>query len=54
MEIDSLIPKYVPLIEPINIPAKMQESSLLVSTPEEIQRNLQAWRENKERLHVVV
>ena len=31
-----------------------QDSSLLVSTPEEIERNLQAWRELKERLHIIV
>ena len=54
MEVNNLIPKYIPLIDPISVPQKQQESSLLVTTPEEIQRNLQAWRENKERLHIVV
>ena len=30
------------------------DSSLLSTTPEEIQRNLKAWREHGERLHIIV
>jgi len=29
-------------------------SSLLSTTPEEIQQNLKAWRERQERLHIIV
>jgi hypothetical protein len=30
------------------------DSSLLSTTPEEIQRNLKAWREHGDRLHIIV
>ena len=30
------------------------DSSLLSTTPEEIQRQLKAWREQQERLHIIV
>ena len=56
MEVSSLIPKYIPLIDPVPYPVDKtgQDSSLLVSTPEEIERNLKAWRELEERLHIIV
>ena len=56
MEVQNLTPKYVPLIDPIPYPIdrSKQDSSLLVSTPQEIERNLKAWRALEERLHVIV
>lgn len=56
MEVNKLTPEYIPLIDPIPYPEnrKVQETSLLSSTPEEIERNIQAWRELKERIHVIV
>ena len=56
MEVSKLLPKYIPLIDPVPYPEDKtkQDSSLLVSTPEEIERNLKAWRELRERLHIIV
>ena len=56
MEVNNLLPKYIPLIDPIPYPIEKtkQDSSLLVSTPEEIERNLKAWRSLEERLHIIV
>lgn len=59
MEINSkLLQKYIPLIDPVYVEnkpiTKSSDTSLLVTTPEEIQRNLQRWREHNERIHVVV
>lgn len=49
--------KPVPLIDPV--PAAQtqpppSDQSLLVMTPEEIQHNLEQWRQLQARLHVVV
>jgi len=57
MEVNFLLKKYVPLVDNIPIvtqPKNLSDTSLLVSTPEEIERNLKAWRELNERLHIVV
>lgn len=56
MEVNKLTPEYIPLIEPIPHPENrnVRETSLLSSTPEEIERNIQAWRELKERIHIIV
>ena len=56
MEIKNLLPTYIPLIDPayIDKDTTKKDSSLLVTTPEEIERNLQAWRDLKERIHIVV
>lgn len=58
MEINKLISRYVPLIDTYynhdtKLP-KPSDSSLLSTTPEEIQRNLEMWRKDQERLHIVV
>ena len=58
MEVAKLLPEYVPLIDPQ--PAQATNTgvgtaaSLLVMTPQEIQQNLERWREHNERIHVVV
>ena len=56
MEVNNLIPKYIPLIDPAPVPENknMEEASLLVTTPQEIERNLKAWRELGERIHIIV
>ena len=56
MQVNKLLDKYIPLIDPVYIKDKIKPSdtSLLVTTPEEIQRNLEAWRKQEERLHIVV
>ena len=59
MEVNSrLLQKYIPLIDPAYVETKpitkSSDTSLLVTTPEEIQRNLQRWREHNERIHIVV
>jgi hypothetical protein len=53
-----LVSKYVPLVDTYynhnsKLP-KPSSTSLLSTTPEEIQRNLAAWRQQLERLHIVV
>jgi len=59
MEVNNLVNnKYIPLVDTYDyylskLP-KPSESSLLSTTPEEIQRNLQAWRRQEERLHIIV
>ena len=43
------------LIEPPQLkPQPPSDTSLLSTTPEEIQKNIQRWREFNERIHVVV
>jgi hypothetical protein len=57
MEVGKLLDKYIPLIDPVYTKeelAKPKDTSLLVTSPEEIQRNLEAWRKREERLHIVV
>jgi len=56
MEIKNLLPTYIPLIDPalIDKNTTKEDSSLLVTTPEEIERNLKAWRELEERIHIIV
>ena len=56
MRVDNNPWAYVPLIDPPQAPRNQPEpsdQSLLVMTPEEIQRNLEQWRQQQERLHVV-
>jgi hypothetical protein len=58
MEVNYLVNKYVPLIDTYDyylskLP-KPSDSSLLSTTPEEIQRNLEAWRKQEEKLHIIV
>ncbi len=58
MEVNYLVNRYVPLIDTYDyylskLP-QPNDTSLLSTTPEEIQRNLQAWLKQEERLHVVV
>jgi hypothetical protein len=59
MEVKNLVNnKYVPLIDTYynhdtKLP-KPSDSSLLSTTPEEIQRNLMMWRKEQERIHIVV
>ncbi len=45
-------PDLIPRREPPKPPPS--EASLLSSTPEEIKRNIERWREFNERIHVVV
>jgi hypothetical protein len=56
MRVDNNPLAYVPLIDPPvvnkNQPA-LSDQSLLVMTPEEIQRNLEQWRQQQATLHVV-
>ena len=55
MEVGKLLDKYIPLIDSVYTKeTKPSDTSLLVTTPEEIQRNLEAWRKHEERLHIVV
>jgi hypothetical protein len=58
MEVNNLVNKYIPLIDTydyyLNKLPKPNDSSLLSTTPEEIQRNLKAWRNQEERLHIIV
>jgi hypothetical protein len=60
MEVNAapLVSKYVPLVDTYyNHNNKLPEpssTSLLSTTPEEIQRNLAAWREHEHRIHIVV
>ena len=58
MEVSRLLPQYIPLVDPQPLPdrplAPSSDASLLVMSPQEIQRNLEQWRELKERIHVVV
>ena len=58
MEVNSLSPKFVPLVDNMAYEkkpdVKPNDTSLLVTTPEEIQRNLEAWRKHEERIHIVV
>ena len=58
MEVNPLLKKYIPLVDDVPTPStqttKPSDTSLLVSTPEEIQRNLKAWRELNERIHIIV
>ena len=56
MRVDNNPLAYVPLIDPPQAPRNQpapSDQSLLVMTPEEIQRNLEQWRQQQERLHVV-
>lgn len=50
--------RYIPLVDTYyNHNSKLPEpssTSLLSTTPEEIQRNLAAWRALEQRLHIVV
>lgn len=51
--VNSLIQGY--LVEPPKpIPQPPDESSLLSTPPQEIQKNIERWREFNERIHVVV
>jgi hypothetical protein len=58
MDVNNLTPKFVPLIDNLvteqktNI--KPSDTSLLITTPEEIKENLQRWIEHNERIHVIV
>lgn len=59
METNQISQKYIPLIDPAPLDEKLKnknvnDSSLLVTSPEEIQRNLERWRDHNERLHIVV
>ena len=56
MQVNKLLDKYIPLIDTVYTKQEIKPSdtSLLVTTPEEIQRNLDAWRKREERLHIVV
>jgi len=58
MEVAKLLPEYVPLIDTQTARATntavSTAASLLVMTPQEIQQNLERWREHNERIHVVV
>lgn len=56
MRIDNDPLAYVPLIDPpvVDKPQSVpSDQSLLVMTPEEIQRNLDQWRHLEARLHIV-
>ena len=50
--------KYIPLVDTYsNHNTKLpnpNSASLLSSSPEEIQRNILAWREQQQRIHIVV
>lgn len=58
MEVNPLLKKYIPLVNDIPLPTSkpnnLSDTSLLVSSPEEIERNLKAWRDLNERLHIIV
>ena len=59
MEVKPLVDnRYIPLIDTYyNHNSRLPEpspTSLLSTTPEEIQRNLAAWRDNSARLHIIV
>ena len=58
MEVNSLSPKFVPLVDNMAYEkkpdVKPNDTSLLVTTPEEIQKNLQQWRDFNERIHIIV
>ena len=56
MEVGKLLDKYIPLIDTVYTKqeTKPSDTSLLATSPEEIQRNLEAWRKHEERLHIVV
>ena len=56
MRVDNDPMTYVPLIDPPVAPRNQpapSDQSLLVMSPEEIQRNLEQWRQQQQRLHVV-
>jgi hypothetical protein len=56
MRVDNNPLTYVPLIDPPQAPRNQpapRDESLLAMTPEEIQRNLEQWRQQQKRLHVV-
>jgi hypothetical protein len=59
MQVSALTPEYVPLIDPVPRdknprPVTQGDASLLAFTPEEIQRNIERWRDHNERIHIVV
>jgi len=57
MYVEKLLREYVPLIDTYIMPEKntrSSDASLLVTSPEEIQENLQRWRDYNERIHIVV
>lgn len=57
MHVDPAQPQPVPLIDPRPTAPKavppVSDTSLLAQSPEEIQRNLEQWRQQQARLHVV-
>lgn len=58
MRVNHLLSKYIPLIDILPIDnkpiTKPSDASLLVTSPEEIQKNLEQWRKYNQRIHIIV
>lgn len=56
MYVGKLLESFIPLIDNMAYKPqpKIDDTSLLSTSPEEIQENLKRWKEYNERIHIVV